>query len=63
MISWIEKKTGLNFKGKPAVKVLKRAGTFFPVEVKFGEHGTVHMDREAAEALRDALQAALGGAK
>lgn len=62
MISWVEEKKGLNFTGKPTVKVLKREPDM-PVELRLGAHGTVHMDCEAAEALLAELQAALGGAK
>jgi len=63
MISWVENRKGLNFAGKPTVKVLKRGDQPFPVEARFGSHGTVHLDREAAEALMAALQTALGGSK
>ncbi len=59
MISWIEKKTGLNFKGRPTVKLAARLSGAFPVEVRLGAHGTLHLDEEAARALLVELNKAL----
>lgn len=58
MISYVEEKKGLNFKGRPRVKKLKGAA-FFPLEVRLGAQGTLHMDDEAARALLIELQKAL----